>query len=155
MMMWSELVVNTDPRHTWHTPASSTPQNHFHYTWRDELNQGYPHPPQHPGLPVLLGSATLAPVESMGAVKEPYQRGARPKKKTRTRRTLEQLEILEEVFRENRHPSKEVKVRLAIEFGISIRQVQVWFQNRWDISSRVEPPALLTTHHLLPVCLVV
>jgi hypothetical protein len=72
-------------------------------------------------------SARLTSVDLMGSMTTPWR--ARSKQE-RTRRTLQQLEELEAVFASNRYPTTGIKASLADKFGITLRQIQVWFQNR-------------------------
>ncbi|ELQ75341.1 putative Homeodomain-like, Homeodomain-related, Homeobox protein, partial [Trachipleistophora hominis] len=51
-------------------------------------------------------------------------------KRRRTKLTEEQLNILEESYRINHHPSSEIKEAVAAKIGIPIKNVQIWFQNR-------------------------
>ncbi|TEB34873.1 hypothetical protein FA13DRAFT_1625068, partial [Coprinellus micaceus] len=60
-------------------------------------------------------------------------------KQERTRRTLQQLEELEAVFASNRYPTTGIKASLADKFGITLRQIQVWFQNRVTNGATILP----------------
>eukprot|EP01097_Dermamoeba_algensis_P000866 TRINITY_DN1318_c0_g1_i1.p1 TRINITY_DN1318_c0_g1~~TRINITY_DN1318_c0_g1_i1.p1 ORF type:complete len:532 (-),score=87.92 TRINITY_DN1318_c0_g1_i1:44-1639(-) len=48
----------------------------------------------------------------------------------RKRIAAEQLEVLEEVFRTTHHPSLILRNRIAARLDLSLRSVQIWFQNR-------------------------
>ncbi|KAL5104716.1 LIM/homeobox protein Lhx3 [Taenia crassiceps] len=51
-------------------------------------------------------------------------------KRGRTTLSAEQRAQLQRVFEENPRPSKKAREALAEEFGLSVRVVQVWFQNQ-------------------------
>eukprot|EP01088_Endostelium_zonatum_P021119 TRINITY_DN8133_c0_g1_i1.p1 TRINITY_DN8133_c0_g1~~TRINITY_DN8133_c0_g1_i1.p1 ORF type:complete len:295 (-),score=53.51 TRINITY_DN8133_c0_g1_i1:6-890(-) len=52
------------------------------------------------------------------------------RKRRRERATSEQKTILEAAFADDQLPSKKTKERLAQKLGISVKRVQIWFQNR-------------------------
>jgi hypothetical protein len=51
--------------------------------------------------------------------------------KHRRRTTPEQLKVLEHWFDINPKPDNNLREWLAQELGMTKRNVQVWFQNRW------------------------
>jgi hypothetical protein len=53
----------------------------------------------------------------------------RPSQK-RKRITAEHMSLLEAIFDQNPLPPRKTKERIANELGLSVRRVQVWFQNR-------------------------
>ncbi|KAL6048551.1 LIM/homeobox protein Lhx3 [Balamuthia mandrillaris] len=56
--------------------------------------------------------------------------GEERRKRQRINTDAVQLAILEKAFEENNVPSRQCKLRLATETGLSLNRVQVWFQNR-------------------------
>ena len=54
--------------------------------------------------------------------------------KHRRRTTPEQLKVLEHWFEINPKPDNSLREWLAVELGMSKRNVQVWFQNRYVFS---------------------
>ncbi|XP_038171782.2 paired mesoderm homeobox protein 2-like [Arvicola amphibius] len=85
-----------------------------------------------------------------GAQQQPQQEGAaampeganslqtreRLPVRRRTRFTLSQLQDLEQLFQENRHPSLHMRKDLARWLGVSEEDVQDWFRNRRAICRR-------------------
>ncbi|XP_022738572.1 homeobox-leucine zipper protein HDG5-like [Durio zibethinus] len=53
-----------------------------------------------------------------------------PKKKRYHRHTARQIQELEAVFKERRHPDNKQRMKLSQELGLRPRQVKFWFQNR-------------------------
>ncbi|XP_057616744.1 homeobox protein Rhox5-like [Chionomys nivalis] len=64
------------------------------------------------------------------------QTGERLPVKRRTRFTLSQLQDLEQLFQENRHPSLRMRKDLARWLGVSEADVQDWFRNRRAVHRR-------------------
>jgi flagellar motility protein MotE (MotC chaperone) len=54
-------------------------------------------------------------------------------KKKRCRVTREQLEQLEILFAANMSPTIERRKEIAIALGMTDRQTQIWFQNRYEV----------------------
>ncbi|KAG8863083.1 hypothetical protein FRB96_009263 [Tulasnella sp. 330] len=50
--------------------------------------------------------------------------------KTRKRITKEQLDMLEDLFRTNSHPSREERQMIAARTGMELRSVTIWLQNK-------------------------
>ncbi|KAG8996539.1 hypothetical protein FRB94_008210 [Tulasnella sp. JGI-2019a] len=50
--------------------------------------------------------------------------------KTRKRITKEQLDMLEDLFRTNSHPSREERQTIAVRTGMELRSVTIWLQNK-------------------------
>lgn len=68
-------------------------------------------------------------IDSTHEVLRSYNKPKTSKRK-RTKLSDEQLNILEESYRMNHHPSAEVKESMASKIGIPVKNVQIWFQNR-------------------------
>ncbi|OAG31516.1 hypothetical protein NEIG_00816 [Nematocida sp. ERTm5] len=51
-------------------------------------------------------------------------------KKPRVKLDLWQISTLEKAFEDDSHPSQKAKTRLSVSLGITIKSVQIWFQNR-------------------------
>ncbi|KRH93793.1 putative Homeodomain-like, Homeodomain-related, Homeobox protein [Pseudoloma neurophilia] len=68
-------------------------------------------------------------IDSTHEVLKSYNKPKTSKRK-RTKLTDEQLNILEESYKMNHHPSTEIKETMAIKIGIPVKNVQIWFQNR-------------------------
>ena len=47
----------------------------------------------------------------------------------RNKKTLFQNTVLKEVFKLNKYPSTQIKIDLGILLDLSIRTIQIWFQN--------------------------
>ncbi|KAI8883216.1 hypothetical protein K501DRAFT_133140, partial [Backusella circina FSU 941] len=48
----------------------------------------------------------------------------------RQRFPRDQLKALESLYNSNKKPSYEDKRRISLKYGITIKRVQIWFQNR-------------------------
>merc|ERR1711915_514198 len=68
-------------------------------------------------------------IDSTHEVLKSYNKPKTSKGK-RTKLTDDQLNILEESYRMNHHPSSEIKETMALKIGIPVKNVQIWFQNR-------------------------
>jgi hypothetical protein len=64
--------------------------------------------------------------------------GNSAEKKRRLRTTANQKLVLESYYRQNSHPTKEVKCHIAALVGLNIRRLTVWFQNRRAREKRSE-----------------
>ncbi|KAJ3392606.1 hypothetical protein HDU84_003855 [Entophlyctis sp. JEL0112] len=56
--------------------------------------------------------------------------GASDARQKRRRATLQQINALDEVFSVNPNPDAEMRKMLAVKCSMSVRSVQIWFQNR-------------------------
>lgn len=77
----------------------------------------------------MLKSRTVKFIDSNEEVKRSLRLQNMPKKQ-RTRLDEWQLHVLEEAFLLDSHPSAKVKHRLATDLRISLKSVQIWFQNK-------------------------
>lgn len=68
-------------------------------------------------------------IDSTHEVLRSYNRPKTSKRK-RTKLSEEQLNILEESYQLNHHPSSEIKETMALKIGIPVKNIQIWFQNR-------------------------
>lgn len=68
-------------------------------------------------------------IDSTHEVLKSYNKPKTSKRK-RTKLSAEQLSILEDSYRMNHHPSTEIKEAMALQIGIPVKNVQIWFQNR-------------------------
>ena len=59
---------------------------------------------------------------------KPKRTYRKPRKRHRT--DVNQLKRLEEVYQYDSNPNQELRAELSKESGMSVRQIQVWFQNR-------------------------
>lgn len=50
-------------------------------------------------------------------------------KEKKTRIVGWQLEVLQQEFANNRFPDTQRKMKLALKLGMTVRKVQIWFQN--------------------------
>ncbi|EGN93137.1 hypothetical protein SERLA73DRAFT_78979 [Serpula lacrymans var. lacrymans S7.3] len=57
-------------------------------------------------------------------------------KRSRHRMTSEQLVFLEDVFKQDTHPSKQKKKDVAGELNMNFKTVTIWFQNRRQITKK-------------------
>ncbi|KAH0838033.1 hypothetical protein J3R83DRAFT_6273 [Lanmaoa asiatica] len=61
-------------------------------------------------------------------------------RKARHRLSTAELARLEDVFRQETHPSRQRKKDLAAELGMDYKTVTIWFQNKRQTSKRGQPP---------------
>ncbi|KIJ66299.1 hypothetical protein HYDPIDRAFT_38666 [Hydnomerulius pinastri MD-312] len=60
-------------------------------------------------------------------------------RKARHRMSIAQLTRLEEVFKQDTHPSRQRKKDVAGELGMDYKTVTIWFQNKRQTSKRTQP----------------
>ncbi|KAJ7472271.1 homeobox-domain-containing protein [Mycena galericulata] len=75
-------------------------------------------------------------------------------RRTRKRFTNAQLTMLEQLFHQNSHPSREQREMCARSCNMEVKSVTIWFQNKRQTerrttlaSGRVPPPVIIKHHH--------
>ncbi|KAG6380893.1 hypothetical protein JVT61DRAFT_5285 [Boletus reticuloceps] len=63
-------------------------------------------------------------------------------KKLRHRLSITELARLEDVFKQDTHPSRQQKKDLAAELGMDYKTVTIWFQNKRQTAKRGQPPPI-------------
>ncbi|KAF8140581.1 hypothetical protein EV363DRAFT_1312836 [Boletus edulis] len=82
-------------------------------------------------------------ITSAGKENQQNQRDSVPtpsNKKLRHRLSTTELTRLEDVFKQDTHPSRQQKKDLAAELGMDYKTVTIWFQNKRQTSKRGQPP---------------
>lgn len=60
-------------------------------------------------------------------------------KPKRKRASVRQLEILKKTFQQTPFPNSEIRKKLARELGMTVRSVQIWFQNQRQMARNLLP----------------
>ncbi|KAF7303765.1 Homeobox domain-containing protein [Mycena indigotica] len=78
-------------------------------------------------------------------------------RRTRKRFTNAQLRILEQLYHQNSHPSREQRETVARTAGMEVKSVTIWLQNKRQTdrrtilaSGRVPPPVIIQQYHRVP-----
>ena len=78
-------------------------------------------------------AASSSQISGAHAASPPETQEGESSKKKRCRVTREQLEQLEILFAANMSPTIERRKEIAIALGMTDRQTQIWFQNRYEV----------------------
>ncbi|KAH9937269.1 uncharacterized protein B0H18DRAFT_1113126 [Fomitopsis serialis] len=82
------------------------------------------------------GAPAPGPVEDVpvqGAInniEQVFEVESMKEKKPRFRITQQQLERLEALYKQNTHPSRQIKQSLANDVGLPLKNITIWFQNK-------------------------
>ncbi|CAK5262272.1 unnamed protein product, partial [Mycena citricolor] len=111
-------------------------------------------------LPALSRTLSLASTATSSSSEDLYafiNESTEITRRTRKRFTNAQLTMLEQLFHQNSHPSREQRETVAKSANMEVKSVTIWFQNKRQTerrttlaNGRVPPPVIINTHAPYP-----